>query len=266
MEMPLVRSSALAGETQSDPLHVLSVEKAFKVLTAFDQSHPKMTLTQLAARTGMDLSSTQRFTHTLTKLGYLHKDPETKRFELTLKSLQLGYHYIMANPLVQLAMPYLLHLSQITEETVNLTFLDGTDVVFVARFMSRHVLNLDTFIGSRMPAYCCASGIAILSKLPRKEAVHILDKSDLRPITSNTVYRRKDLLRKLDRSAERGYATAFEEFYHGDLSIAAPVLNHAGTSLGAVNIAVSRARYSPEEAEKKFSSLVIACALSIRPR
>lgn len=257
---------AVSGVVPTDPLHVLSVEKAFKVLTAFDQAYPKLTLTQLTARTGMDLSSTQRFAHTLTKLGYLLKDPETKRFELTLKSLQLGYHYIMANPLIQLAMPYLLHLSQATEETVNLTFLERTDVVFVARFMSRHVLNLDTFIGSRMPAYCCASGIAMLSKLPRKEAIGVLDRSELRPITSTTVYKKKELVRKLDLSAERGYATAFEEYYHGDLSIAAPVLNHAGVSLGAVNVAVSRARYTPEEAEKKFSSLVIACALSIRPR
>lgn len=253
-------------EVQNDPLHVLSVEKAFRVLTAFDQAHPKMTLTQLAARTGMDKSATQRFTHTLAKLGYLGKDPETKRFELSIKSLELGHHYIVANPLIQLAMPYLLHLSQLTEETVNMTFLDGTDVVFVARFMSRHVLNLDTFVGSRMPAYCCASGVAILSKLPRQEALGILDRSDRRAVTPTTVYKKDDLVKKLDISAKRGYATAFEEYYHGDLSVASPILNHAGLPIAAVNVAVSRARYTPEEAEAKFASLVVACALSVRPR
>lgn len=251
---------------QDNPLHVLSVEKAFKVLTAFHQAHPKMTLTQLAASTGMDKSSTQRFTHTLTALGYLWKDPETKQFELALKTLELGYHYVISSSLIQLAMPYLLHLSQVTEETVNMTFLDGTDVVFVARFMSRHVLNLDTFVGSRMPAYCSASGIAILSKLPRKDALNILEKSDRRPVTPTTVYKKDDLLKKLTVSANRGYATAFEEFYHGDLSISSPVLNHAGTPVAAVNVSVSRARYSPEEAEAKFASQVVACALSVRPR
>lgn len=251
---------------QNDPLNVLSVEKAFKVLTAFSRSHQRMTLTQLVARTGMDKSSTQRFTHTLTKLGYLRKDPETKGFELTLRSLELGYHYIISNSLIQLAMPYLLHLSQVTEETVNLTLLDGTDVVFVARFMSRHVLSLDTIVGSRMPAYCTASGVAILSKMPRKEALSILDKSDRRPVTSSTVYKKDDLIRKLDASSKRGYATAFEEFYHGDISIASPILNHAGVPVGAINVAVSRARYAPEDAEAKFAPLVIACALSIRPQ
>lgn len=253
-------------DDQDNPLHVLSVEKAFKVLTAFSQSHPKMTLTQLVAQTGMDKSSTQRFTHTLTALGYLSKDPETKQFELALKVLELGYHYVASSSLIQLAMPYLLHLSQVTEETVNMTFLDGADVVFVARLMGRNVLSLDTVVGSRLPAYCSASGVAMLSKMPRKEALAVIDKSDRRPITPATVYKKDDLVKKLDISAKRGYATTFEEYFHGDLSIAAPILNHRGAPVAGVSVSVSRARYSPAEVEAKFASHVVACALSIRPR
>jgi DNA-binding IclR family transcriptional regulator len=253
-------------DDQDNPLHVASVEKAFKVLTAFSPAQSRMTLTQLVAQTGMDKSSTQRFTHTLTALGYLSKDPETKQFELALKVLELGYHYVASSALIQLAMPYLLHLSQVTEETVNMTFLDGTDVVFVARLMGRNVLSLDTVVGSRLPAYCSASGVAMLSKMPRKEALAVLDKSDRRAITPATVYKKDDLVKKLDLSAKRGYATTFEEYFHGDLSIAAPILNHSGMPVAGVSVSVSRARYSPEEVEAKFATQVVACALSIRPR
>lgn len=253
-------------DDQDNPLHVLSVEKAFKVLTAFSRAQSKMTLTQLVAQTGMDKSSTQRFTHTLTALGYLSKDPETKQFELALKVLELGYHYVASSALIQLAMPYLLHLSQVTEETVNMTFLDGTDVVFVARLMGRNVLSPDTVVGSRLPAYCSASGIAMLSKMPRKDALAVLDKSDRRAITPATVYKKDDLVKKLDLSAKRGYAATFEEYFHGDLSIAAPILNHSGLPVAGVSVSVSRARYSPEEVEARFATQVVACALSIRPR
>ena len=262
----LVKAKPKVNEKVEDnPLQVLSVEKAFKVMTAFDRTHPKMTLTQLAARTGMDKSATQRFTHTLTTLGYLSIDSDTKLFELTLKSLELGYHYIIANTLIQMAMPYLQHLSQMTEETVNMTFLDGEDVVIVARLISRNVLNVDTVVGSRLPAYCSAAGVAMLSKMPRKEALNILDKSERRAVTPTTVFKKDELVKKLDLSAKRGYATAFEEYIHGDLSIASPVLNHAGVPVAAVGVSVSRARYSPEEIEPKFASQVVACALSIRP-
>jgi IclR family transcriptional regulator, pca regulon regulatory protein len=257
--------SGVNDRVEDNPLQVLSVEKAFKVMTAFDRTHPKMTLTQLAVRTGMDKSATQRFTHTLTTLGYLAKDPETKLFELTLKSLELGYHYTIANTLIQLAMPYLQHLGQMTEETVNMTFLDGVDVVIVARLTSRNVLSVDTVVGSRMPAYCSAAGVAILSKLPRKNALTIVDNSDRRALTPSTVYKKDEVLKKIDVSAKRGYATSFEEYCHGDLSIASPVLNHGGTPVAAVGVSVSRARYSPDETEAKFASQVVACALSIRP-
>ncbi len=258
-------SRSVPEKGEDSPLQVLSVEKAFKVMTAFDRTFPKMTLTQLAARTGMDKSATQRFTHTLTTLGYLSKDPETKLFELTLKSLELGYHYIVSNTLIQLAMPYLQHLSQVTEETVNLMFLDGVDVVIVARLISRNVISANTVVGSRMPAYCSAAGIAMLSKMPRKEAIRILGQSDLRPITPSTVFKEDLLIKKLDLTAKQGYATAFEEYYHGDLSLSSPVLRHDGVPVAAVGVSVSRARYSPEDVEAKFASQVVACALSIRP-
>jgi len=73
----------------------------------------------------------------------------------------------------------------------------------------------------------------------------------------------EDLFKKLDTTAARGYATAFEEFFLGDLSIAAPILDQNRRPIGAINIAVSRARFSPENAEKKFSPLIVAAALSV---
>lgn len=250
---------------REDPLAVKSVEKAFLVLNAFDGRDLSMSLTQLASVIGLDLSATQRFTHTLTKLGYLQKDSDTKRFRLAVKALDLGHHYLRGNLLVERAMPYLLHLSKETEETVNLTVRDDTEVVFIVRFMCRQLLNLNdtgVTVGARMPAYCTASGIAMLSQLSRDETVDILNRSELKAHTPHTTYRIKDLLKKLEITATRGYAIAFEEFFVGDLAVAAPILSHDGP-VGAINISVPRARLSREEAEERFSPLVLAAAQSV---
>ncbi|MBK3778016.1 helix-turn-helix domain-containing protein [Azospirillum brasilense] len=246
-----------------DPLMVMSVEKAFRVLNAFDAARPTMSLTQIASIVGLDKSAAQRFTHTLERLGYLHKDPETKRFELTVKTLDLGHHYLRGNGLLERSMPYLMHLSKTTEETINLTMLDDTEIVFVSRFMSRHVLNTDVVLGMRMPAYCTAPGVAMLSRMPMEEAIDLIDRMDLHPYTPNTTWKREDLLAKIERSADLGYATAFEEYYHGDLSIAAAIVGPAGTPIGAINIAVSRSRFTPQEAEERFAPLVVAASSSI---
>lgn len=259
------QAKGVASETDkaSDPLMVASVEKAFRVLSVFDRHHQALGLSQIATAAGLDVSSAQRFTHTLMKLGYLHKNPDTKRFELTVKSLDLGHHFLRASRLVDKAMPYLLHLSKETEETVNLTMLDGTEIVFVTRFVSRHMLNTDVTIGTRMPAFCTAPGVAILSRLPEAEAAAILDKSELKAYAPGTTWKKPELMRKFKQSALQGYATAFEEFYHSDASIAAPILDPKGYPEGAVNIATSRSRYEPDEVVTKFSSLVMATAHAI---
>lgn len=259
------RDKPPAGKSprQDDPLMVQSVEKALRVLTAFDGSRPTLSLTQLAATIGLDKSATQRFTHTLERLGYLHKDPATKHFELAPRILALAHHYTRANSLIERSMPVLQHLSQTTQETINLTVRDDTDVIFVSRFLSRHVLNTDVVIGTRLPAFCMSAGRAILSALPPDEARDVLRRTDRRPFTPHTVTDLDALMATLAEAAEKGYALAFEQYYRSDISIAAPVLDRQGMPIAAVNIAVSRARFSPEEAEDAFSSLVVAAAAGL---
>lgn len=249
--------------TEHDPMRVQSVEKAFRVLRAFDATRPTLSLTQLAAVANLDKSAAQRFCHTLTELGYLRKDPATKRFELTVKTLDLGYRFVRTNALVDRARPYLQHISNTTEETVNLTVLDGAEVVFVARMAGRHVINADIVIGARTPAYCSAPGIAMMARLDPDEAVRLLERMDRRPITANTVWRIDDLREKLRVTAARGYATAFEELHHGDLSVAAAIVDAHGRPIGAVNIATLRSRMTPEGAEQAFMPMVVDAARAI---
>ncbi|PSC05629.1 IclR family transcriptional regulator [Alsobacter soli] len=239
---------------------VTSVEKAFRVLSVFGKGHDTLSLSQVAQLSGMDVSSCQRFTHTLVKIGLLKKDPATKRFELTARTLDLGYNFLSGQRLVQLAMPYLLHLSKETEETVNLTQLDDTDIIFVSRFVSRHMLNTDVIVGTRMPAYCTAPGIALLSRLPEQEAIAILDRSNLAAHTPHTTWKRDDLIAKIRLAAKQGYATAFEEFYIGDASVAAAILDAKGRPQAAVNVAVSCMRYARDEIAPRFAPIVVATA------
>lgn len=254
--------SSTASKSESS-LMVSSVEKAFRVLSAFDDAHPTLSLTQLASVVDLDKSAIQRFTYTLMRLGLLAKDPITKRFELTSRTLEFGYRFSKSNPLVRRAAPYLLHLSQETEETVNLTVLDDTNIVFISRFQSRHVLNADVVIGTSLPAFCTAPGIAILSRLPESEVSDILDRSDLRPITPRTTWNKADLLAKVEQARATGYAVAWNEYYLGDLSVAAAINGPRDRPLGAISIAVSAARYRPEEAESKFAGLALATASAL---
>ncbi len=250
-------------DEREDRLVVQSVLKAFTVLHAFNASNRTLGLKQIAEIDDMGKSAAQRFAHTLVKAGYLSKDPQTKRFELTARTLTLGSMFIQTHELISRATPYLQQLSNTTRETVNLTLPDGLEIVFAARFPSQHVLNTDVVIGTRLPMFCTAPGIALLSKMDRAEAADILARSDRRAYTPSTTRDLRELQRKLEVSAKAGYAVTWEEFYPGDLSIAATVLDAAQRPVGAVNVSVSRSRYSPKEAERDFSPLVVATAHAI---
>lgn len=246
-----------------NPLYVQSVEKAFRVLSAFDSGRHNLGLTEIATACGLDKSAAQRFTFTLCHLGYLRKDPESKRFELTPRTLGLSYLYLRTSPLVEAARPQLLHLSRETEEAVSLTVLEDTQIVFVSRLLSRHMLNTDVIVGTRLPAYCTAPGRAILSRLPQAEVREILDRSDRRAFTQATTWKIPDILAKLEETALKGYAMACEEIYQSDISVAAAVIGPRGLPIGAVNIAVNKLRCSPEEAERRLVPLVTAAAQNL---
>lgn len=248
---------------RAEPLMVNSVAKAFKVLNVFDKGRGSLTLSQIAQLTGMDVSAVQRFTHTLTQLGYLRKDPLTRQFELSIKTLDLAYHYTRGSRLVDRAMPVLQHLSKETEEAVSLTILDGTEIVFVSRFLSRQSLNTDVITGSRLPAYCTSPGRAILSRMSEEAAREVLEQTKLQNHTPSTPRTIEEVVERLKEARKNGYAFAFEEIYHGDASVAAPILGPDGEVVAAVSIAVPLARMSRNEILETFPKLVIAAARGI---
>ncbi|MBU6493955.1 MAG: helix-turn-helix domain-containing protein [Burkholderiales bacterium] len=244
-------------------LYVQSVEKAMKVLTAFDGTKRQLTLSEIAALTGFDVSTAQRFTYTLTVLGYLSKDAERKTYELSPRLLDFTYHYLTSSELVSRAAPYLQQLGAETEEATNLTVLDDTDIVFVLRIVSRNVFNANVIVGSRLPAYCTAPGLAILSTLPDAQVDDILARTHLVAHTPSTVTSVKKIKERLALIRRAGYAHTEDEYFMGDISTAAPIRGSHGRGIGAVNIAVARPRWNAERDERRFADLVISTASAI---
>jgi IclR family transcriptional regulator, pca regulon regulatory protein len=253
------------GEARST-LFVNSVEKGMAVLKAFDASRPRLTLSQIAALAGMDLSTAQRFTYTLAELGYLDKDEETKTYSLSPEVFELSYHYLSSNELVNRAAPYVQQLSMHTGETANVTVLHHSDIVFVYRIASPTVLIPTVNVGARMPAYCTAPGLAMMAYLPDAQVDRLLAASHLVQHTSRTVASARAIKQRLADIRAAGYAHTEEEYFLGDISTAAAVLDARGHVLGAVNVAIAKPRWKGPEDERRVADLVIATASAISGR
>lgn len=248
-------------DTES-PLYVQSVEKAMRVLTAFDGTKRHLSLSEIAALTGLDNSAAQRFTHTWTALGYLVKNPATRMYELSPRLLDFTYHYLASSELVQRAMPVLQQLARETEEVCNLTVADGRDIVFVARFVSRNVIHPNVIVGTRLPAYCTAPGLAMLAHATAEEIDAVLDASELIKHTPQTVTDPRKIKARLAKIRAAGYAHTESELYPDDISTAAPVIDGQGRPIGALNISVARTRWSAGD-EPRYANLLREAAQSI---
>src|SRR5690348_8972242 len=169
------------------PLFVQSVEKAMKVLTAFDGSKRQLSLSEIAALTELDSSAAQRFTYTLSVLGYLVKDAATRRYELSVRLLDFTYHYLASSELAQRAAPVLQKLARDTEEVCNLTVPDGPDIVFVQRIVSRNAPVPNVFVGTRLPGYCTAPGLAMWSTWTAERVDDVLAQRERVRYTPRTV-------------------------------------------------------------------------------
>lgn len=241
-----------------------SLEKGLAVLRAFDARRRTMSLAEVAEAAGINKSSAQRMVHTLEALGYLRKHEQTRRFQLTPKVMEIGYNYLAADTLVDVANPFLAELSQITGETTNLTEPDGLDMVYVARFVAPKFIPIHMPIGSRIPMYCTGCGRAYLSGLDDEEAAEMLRRSEPQRLTQNTLTDVETILETVRTARSKGYAVNAEEMFLGDMSIAAPILDSRGQPVAAVHVVAPTSRWSREDAERKLAPAVIECARAIR--
>lgn len=260
---PSTSSTSSKPRAPRSSLFVGSAEKIFQVLHAFDGPDRHMTLADIVHRTGLDRSAAQRMVYTLETLGYVRRITNTRNYGLTPKVLQFSYNYVRANELIDKASPYLLDTSRRIGETANLQELDGHEIVFVARFPGQHLVNIDIVVGSRLPALFTASGTAILGRLPDEQFQSILSRTRLERITPYTETNPKKLQERVKRAAQRGYAIVMNETVMGDISVAAPVTDHRGAAVAAINISVPTSRWTVERVESELVQHVQVVATSI---
>src|SRR6476619_2854301 len=169
------------GAPAASDQYVQSLARGLTVIRSFDSEHPLMTLTEVAARTGLTRATARRFLHTLVELGYVRTDG--KAFALTAKVLQLGYAYLSGLSLPQLAQPHLEELSLKLGESTSAAVLDGTDIAYIARVTSRRIMTVGITVGTRFPAYATSMGRVLLAYLPPADLKAYLASAEVRPLT-----------------------------------------------------------------------------------
>ena len=250
------------GEVDSR-YYIEALGRGLQILEAFSEQSPSLSLTEIASTVGLDKSTVFRSVYTLENLGYLERDPETKRYRPGLKVLRLGFGVLNSLEMTQIARPYLKALSAKCGETTNMTIRDGKEIVYVVRNKTQQVVSINLQLGSRLPVYCASMGKAQLMDLSRDELRDLLGEGPYPVMGPNTITTLDALVAELDKVRQQGYAINDEEMALGLRSVAAPVREASGQVAAAINISVPSARVSRQEMEMVLAPMVMETAHQI---
>lgn len=239
-----------AGESSAQDSRsvVNSLAKGLRVLEAFTAEQPEMSLSELARAADLDPGTAFRMLNTLVMLGYLSRVPDSRRFRLTLKVVDLGLHAIGRSDLRELARPILRSLVGETSEAASLGVLEGSDILYVERVRAGLTrLGVDIRIGTTFSACYSVLGKAILAFLPPRDVARILETLPSRDAMAMQPVSKADLQCTLEHVHREGYALEDSAFNNGLRILAAPVLDIDGYPVAAVSVAAPAVRLSMNE-------------------
>ncbi|HET9142926.1 IclR family transcriptional regulator domain-containing protein [Actinophytocola sp.] len=226
------------------PDFVQSLERGLAVIRAFDADHAELTLSEVAAATGVTRAAARRFLLTLAELGYVRA--EGRYFSLTARVLELGYAYLSSLSLPEVAEAHLEALVAEVNESSSVSVLDGDDVVYVARVPTSRIMTVVISVGTRFPAYATSMGRVLLAGLAEPDLDAYLARVRLDSLTSRTVSSVAALRTELGKVRTQGYALVNQELEDGLRAIAAPVRDRTGRVIAALNVSAHASRTSLE--------------------
>ncbi|GHG78836.1 IclR family transcriptional regulator [Pseudodonghicola xiamenensis] len=250
---------------KQNTLYVGALAKGLRLLRAFDESHTQLSLSELAARTGLDKSATQRFANTLHLEGMLEKDPRTRRYSPSHAWLQLAYAYCWSDTLVARAMPRLIELSQHIGETVNLAELSNDHIIYVSRLPCKRTQFAASIAGRRLPALSTSAGRVMLSTFSREERETALRTWPLHPYTSRTTLDRDRIAEMVTQAVDLGYVISHHEMILNETTIAAPVRIPGQQAFAAVQCSVSSYSWPEDRIRAEILPYLQDAANSISP-
>lgn len=234
--------------------------KGIHVLEALAKNDKPCGVTELAQQLNLTKSNVHRLLQTLVQCGYASRAPEVGHYQATLKLWELGSQVLSRISVKRVAAPYLELLAKETSETVHLSILDDGEVVYIDKIDSPQPVRAYSQLGGRAPAYCVATGKALLAYQPQ-EVIRRLA-SRLTRFTSRTVKSIAELERELDRVRQLGYAINRGEWRESICGIAAPILDASGDVVATVGLSGPTERLRPSML-RGFAPIVIQTARAI---
>ena len=226
--------------------------RVLAVLGAFDPAHPELSLSEIARRAGLSLTTAHRVVGELAGWGALQRRPSAN-YVVGRRIWDLGLLAPLQTGLREAASPFLHDLYGATLATVHLAVRDGTSVLYLDRLAGHVSVPVVSQVGARLPMHATGVGKVLLAYAPEPVRREVL--SNLTRVTAHTITAPGRLNDQLVRVRRDGYATTSEEMSLGACSVAVPVRGAGDEVVAALGIVVPSLR---RDRDRLVAALLVA--------
>jgi len=233
------------NKPKKDGEYLSTLARGLSVLRSFTKETPEMTLSEVAAATGLNPAVARRCLNTLVELGYVGK--RGKLFLLTPEVMGFASAFLESVNLEEIARPYLQEVRDNTGDSSSLAVLSHQDILYLVHVSTNRMIRLDAGIGTRFPAYATSLGRVIIAHQSETFINDYLARIEPRKLTDKTVVSRVKLRKILNRCRRQGFTSTQDELDYGIISVAVPVFDNDGEILAAINCSTATTRVNQEE-------------------
>jgi DNA-binding IclR family transcriptional regulator len=229
-----------------------SLDRAVAVLEMLGESDTALSLAEVCQRLRLHKSTAHRSLMVLERSALIERTPEN-RYRLGLKLYELGNRAVEQVDLRTRVHPYFRRLAAQVGETVHLSVLQKTSIVYLDKVEPNRRVCVSSKTGTSNPVYCTSMGKAMLAFQPPEVIEQIVGKIRFVRYTHKTLTSRDALLKALERVRRRGYAIDDQEIELGVRCIGAPIFDEWRNAIAAVSVSGPASRITaptmPEIAE-----------------
>lgn len=236
------------------------VGRAFRLLGAFEDGAPELTLDELSARSGVPRSTAHRLARQLVAEGSLERS--RRGWRLGTRMFELGQLVAREQRLRERALAHMQDLYAATAgETVQLAVRHEDTVLYVEIISGHRKVRSPSRRGGRMPLHCTALGKALLAFSADGGRGFLAQAQTFERRTPHTIVERSVLLEQLHAARAEQVAFDRQEAALGLQCAAAPVLDRGGIAIAALSVSM-RADGRLQLAEVAPAVRTVARALS----
>lgn len=228
------------------PLAIQVLDRAIRLLDVLARQTEPTALKDLAAVTGLHTSTAHRILNDLVAGRYVER-VDSGLYQLGMRLLELGSLVKGRLNVREIALEPMRELHRLTGQTINLSFQQGDEIVYVERAWSeRSGMQVVRAIGGRAPLHLTSTGKLFLSVSEPRQVRAYAARTGLVGTTCNSITQVESLERDLALVRRHGYSRDNEELELGVRCIAAGVYDDAGKLEAGLSISAPAERMRDE--------------------